>query len=224
MTDIKSNLEKIKSQLPDHVKLVAVSKTKPKEDIQSAYDTGQRIFGENKAQEMQGKAEELPEDIEWHMIGHLQRNKVKYIAPFVSLIHSIDSWRLLKEVNKRAKNEDRVINCLLQIHIAKEESKFGLDEDEVSEILFSEEFEKLENVRIVGLMGMATLTENEDQIRREFKSLKDLFDKLKDDKFPMEDSFKELSMGMSSDFKIAIEEGSTMIRIGSDIFGARNYG
>jgi hypothetical protein len=136
----------------------------------------------------------------------------------------VDSWRLLKEVNKRAKNEERVIDCLLQIHIAKEESKFGLDEDEVSEILYSEEFEKLENIRIVGLMGMATLTENEDQIRREFKSLQDLFDKIKNDKFSMEDSFKELSMGMSSDFKIAIEEGSTMIRIGSDIFGARNYG
>ncbi|MFZ6052598.1 YggS family pyridoxal phosphate-dependent enzyme [Halocola ammonii] len=224
MTDIKSNLEKIKAQLPDHVKLVAVSKTKPNEDIQAAYETGQRIFGENKAQEMQGKAEELPKDIEWHMIGHLQRNKVKYIAPFVSLIHSIDSWRLLKEVNKRAKNEDRVIDCLLQIHIAKEESKFGLDEDELADILYSEEFENLENIRIVGLMGMATLTENEEQIRREFKSLKDLFDKLKKDKFALEDSFKELSMGMSSDFKIAIEEGSTMVRIGSDIFGARNYG
>jgi pyridoxal phosphate enzyme (YggS family) len=224
MTDIKKNLERIKSELPDNVKLVAVSKTKPESDIQEAYETGQRIFGENKAQEMQGKAESLPDDIEWHMIGHLQRNKVKYIAPFVSLLHSVDSWRLLKEVNKRAKNEERVIDCLLQIHIAKEESKFGLDEDEVSEILYSEEFEKLENIRIVGLMGMATLTENEDQIRREFKSLQDLFDKIKNDKFSMEDSFKELSMGMSSDFKIAIEEGSTMIRIGSDIFGARNYG
>lgn len=224
MTDIKSNIEKIKSSLPGHVQLVAVSKTKPAEDIQKAYETGHRIFGENKAQEMQGKAEELPDDIEWHMIGHLQRNKVKYIAPFVRLIHSIDSWRLLKEVNKRAKNEERTIDCLLQIHIAKEESKFGLDEDEVSEILFSEEFENLQNIRIVGLMGMATLTDNEDQIRREFKGLKELFDKIKEDKFPMEDSFKELSMGMSNDYHIAIEEGSTMVRIGSEIFGARNYG
>lgn len=220
--DIKNNIEEFKNYLSDKAcKLVAVSKTKPASMIKEAYDAGHRIFGENRAQEMQGKYEELPKDIEWHMIGHLQRNKVKYIADFVDTIHSIDSPRLLKEVNKQAQKSGRVIKCLLQIHIAKEESKFGLDEDELFELLNSEAYEKYENVKVIGLMGMATFTEEEDRIRKEFKYLKGIFDKAKSLDLPANSEITELSMGMSGDYEVAIEEGSTMIRIGSLIFGER---
>lgn len=206
------------------VKLVAVSKTHPVAAIERAYEAGQRIFGENKVQEMVDKSEQLPDDIQWHLIGHLQTNKVKYIAPFVSLIHSIDSNKLLKEVNKRAKQNDRVIDCLLQVHIAEEETKFGLNEAELLEILESAPFATYENVRIVGLMGMATFTEDKTQIVREFKQLKSLFDQLKSAVSSKPNwQPKELSMGMSGDFDIAIEQGSTMVRVGSKIFGARDY-
>ncbi|TBW26766.1 YggS family pyridoxal phosphate-dependent enzyme [Gramella sp. KN1008] len=217
--NISENIKNYKDELPENVKLVAISKTKPNEDILEAYRAGQRIFGENKIQEMTDKQEELPEDIEWHMVGHVQRNKVKYMAPFVSLIHAVDSLKLLKEINKRAKQNDRVINCLLQIKIAEEDSKFGISDDEAREILASEAYSKMENVKIVGLMGMATFTDDEDQVRSEFQYLKSVFEELKMD-YP---ALEELSMGMSGDYKIAIECGSTMVRIGSSIFGARNY-
>lgn len=220
--DIAANLKKIKEELGEAT-LVAVSKTKPKEDIQAAYDAGQRVFGENKAREMEGKAEALPDDIQWHMIGHLQSNKVKYIAPFVSLIHSVDKLKLLKEINKRAKQNERVIDVLLQIHIAKEESKFGMDEGEVRELLQSDTYKQFENIRVVGLMGMATLTEHQDQIKSEFNYLNSLFQQIKDDYFSDKESFKVLSMGMSGDYKIALSCGSTMVRIGSAIFGEREY-
>ena len=202
--------------------LVSVSKTKPVSLLQKAYDAGVRDFGENKAQELQAKQPELPEDIRWHMIGHLQRNKVKYIAPFVHLIHSIDSLRLLKEVNKRARNEERIINVLLQMHIAEEDTKFGLDQDELKELLESEAYAQMEHIKVCGLMGMATFTDDEAQIRREFQSLKQTFDNTKANYFADKDHFKELSMGMSGDYTIALEEGSTMIRVGSLIFGARD--
>lgn len=220
--DIAANLKKIKEELGEAT-LVAVSKTKPKEDIQAAYDAGQRVFGENKAREMEGKAEALPDDIQWHMIGHLQSNKVKYIAPFVSLIHSVDKLKLLKEINKRAKQNERVIDVLLQIHIAKEESKFGMDEEEVRELLQSDTYKQFENIRVVGLMGMATLTDHHDRIKTEFSYLNDLFQQIKDDYFSDKESFKVLSMGMSGDYKIALSCGSTMVRIGSAIFGEREY-
>lgn len=216
---IKTNLENIKNTLPNEVTLVAVSKTKPNEDIMEAYDAGHRVFGENKVQEMVQKWEELPKDIEWHMIGHVQRNKVKYMAPFVSLIHGVDSLRLIQEIDKQAKKNDRTILCLLQMHIAEEETKFGLDEAELEEILVSEEFNTLENVKIIGLMGMATFTSDEKQVRKEFASLKAIYDRLQS-KLP---DLNTLSMGMSGDYIIAIEEGSNMIRVGSSIFGARNY-
>lgn len=216
---IKDNLLSIKNSIPPHVTLIAVSKTNPTQAILDAYEAGQRIFGENKVQELVDKYERLPKDIEWHMIGHLQSNKVKYIAPFVKLIHGVDSLRLLQEINKRAEQNNRIIDCLLQIHIAKEETKFGFDEKEVVEALQSEEFKKMNNIKIVGLMGMATNTDDESQIRKEFKSLKQLFDKLSAFNFQL----STLSMGMSSDYKLAIEEGSTMIRVGSSIFGQRNY-
>ncbi|MGB6150798.1 MAG: YggS family pyridoxal phosphate-dependent enzyme [Pricia sp.] len=214
---IKENIQKIKNTLPEHVTLVAVSKTKPESDLQEAYDAGQKILGENKVQEMAGKWENLPQDIEWHMIGHVQRNKVKYMIDFVSLIHGVDSFRLLKEINKRAKKADRTVDCLLQMHIAEEDSKFGLDTEELYEIIDSEAFENFENVNVRGLMGMATFTDDKDQVRREFKQLKSIFETLKA-KLPEIDI---LSMGMSGDYEIAIEEGSTMVRIGSSIFGAR---
>ncbi|MFS4447143.1 YggS family pyridoxal phosphate-dependent enzyme [Maribacter sp. 2307UL18-2] len=216
---IRSNLEEIRKSLPAGVTLVAVSKTKPISDLNEAYQAGQRVFGENKIQEMSQKWEELPRDIEWHMIGHVQRNKVKYMAPYVSLVHGVDSFRLLREINKQAKKNDRVIPCLLQMHIAEEETKFGLDTTELNEILDSEDFPKMENIAVTGLMGMATFTSNEEQLRREFKQLKTIFDTLRQ-KVP---TAEILSMGMSGDYKIAIEEGSTMVRIGSSIFGARNY-
>ncbi len=216
---IKDNLNKIKSELPEGVILVAVSKTKPNEDILEAYEAGQRVFGENKVQEMVQKWEDLPKDIEWHMIGHLQRNKVKYMAGFVSLIHGVDSPRLLKEINKQAKKHDRVIPCLLQIHIAEEDTKFGLDEQELNGLIDSDAFKAMENIKIVGLMGMATFTDNKNQVRREFAQLKSMFDGLK----TKLTDISVLSMGMSGDYSIAIEEGSNMVRIGSSIFGARNY-
>lgn len=205
----------------DNVRLVAVSKTKPIEDLQEAYDAGQRVFGENQVQEMADKFEKLPKDIEWHLIGHLQTNKVKYIAPFISLIHSVDSIKLLSEINKQALKNNRVIDCLLQIYIADEETKYGLGFDEAVELLASQEFHELKNIRIVGIMGIATNTENQKQIRDEFYELKNLFDGLKLAYFRNVHSFKEISMGMSADYKIAIEEGSTLVRIGSDIFGQR---
>ena len=217
--DISENIKKYKDELPENVKLVAISKTKPNEDILKAYRAGQRVFGENKIQEMTSKWEELPEDIEWHMVGHVQRNKVKYMAPFVSLIHAVDSLKLLKEINKRAKQNDRIIQCLLQIDIAEEDSKFGMSAEKAEDILSSEEYTEMQNVKIVGLMGMATFTDDMSQVKEEFMHLKKIYDTLQD-KFP---DLQELSMGMSGDYKIAIECGSTMVRIGSSIFGARNY-
>lgn len=220
---IKDNLNKVRAMLPSNVTLIAVSKTKPVSDLQEAYDAGQRIFGENKALEMRDKHQELPKDIQWHFIGHLQTNKIKYIAPFVTLIHSIDSASLLEAVNREAIKNDRVIDCLLQFHIAQEDTKFGLDIDEVKQLLESENYKNQKNVRIVGVMGMATFTDEVTQIRNEFKTLKDIFDFLKVNYFKDNDSFKEISMGMSDDYPIAIEEGATMVRVGSKIFGARNY-
>ena len=204
-----------------NVRLVAVSKTKPIEDLEEAYQAGQKVFGENQVQELTEKFEKLPKDIEWHLIGHLQTNKVKYIAPFISLIHSVDSLKLLAEVNKQALKNTRVIDCLLQIYIADEETKYGLGFDEAIELLESQEYHELKNIRIVGVMGIATNTESQKQIRDEFYELKTLFDGLKLAYFKNEDSFKEISMGMSADYKIAVEEGSTLVRIGSDIFGQR---
>jgi pyridoxal phosphate enzyme (YggS family) len=217
---IAQNLTQIKSQLPTHVTLVAVSKTKPVSDLMEAYTTGQRIFGENKIQEMTDKWEQMPKDIEWHMIGHVQTNKVKFMSEYVSLIHGVDSLKLLQEINKQAKKHNRVIDCLLQIHIAEEETKFGLDEEELNHILTSEDYNSLENIRIVGLMGMATFTENQNQIEKEFNHLKSIFDKL--NKLSIINyQLSILSMGMSGDYQLAISCGSTMVRIGSSIFGAR---
>ncbi|MEY4834796.1 MAG: hypothetical protein RI980_911 [Bacteroidota bacterium] len=218
---ITKNLTQIKSQLPSQVTLVAVSKTKPVADLMEAYTAGQRIFGENKIQEMTEKWEQMPKDIEWHMIGHVQTNKVKFMAEYVSLIHGVDSLKLLQEINKQAKKHNRVIDCLLQIHIAEEETKFGLDEEELNHILISDDYNSLENIRIVGLMGMATFTENQNQIEKEFNHLKSIFDKLS--KIPFTQNLKPniLSMGMSGDYQLAISCGSTMVRIGSSIFGGR---
>jgi pyridoxal phosphate enzyme (YggS family) len=220
MNEIKSNLENVLSTIPTNVKLIAVSKMKPAELIKEAYNAGQRAFGENKVQELREKQPELPEDIEWHMIGHLQSNKVKYIAPYVALIHAIDSFKLLIEINKRAKSNNRIIKVLLQIHIATEESKFGFNKDEVFELLNNPELKTLENVQINGLMGMATNTKDMGLIRSEFKGLKELFDQIQNEYLSI-DTFSELSMGMSNDYQIAIEEGSTMVRIGTAIFGLR---
>jgi len=214
---IKNNLLEIKASLPENVTLVAVSKTKPVSDLMEAYEAGQRIFGENKIQEMADKFEQMPKDIEWHMIGHVQTNKVKFMAPFVSLVHGVDSLKLLEEINKQALKNDRIIDCLLQIHIAEEDTKFGLDEDELNEILKLVQNDKFENIKIKGLMGMATFTENQDQIRKEFLHLKAVFDKFS----ILNSNFSILSMGMSGDFKLAIDCGSTMVRIGSSIFGTR---
>jgi len=219
---INENLATIKNSIPSHVTLVAVSKTKPNELIKEAYSSGQRIFGENKAQELKNKAEVLPKDIEWHFIGHLQRNKVKYIAPHASLVHSIDSLKLLKEVNKQALKNKRIIDCLLQFHIATEESKFGLSLEEAAELLTSNEFSSLKNIRVVGVMGMASFINSEEQVRKEFASLKHIFTQLKNSFFQQNETFKTISMGMSGDYELAIEEGSTMVRVGSAIFGIRN--
>lgn len=217
---IATNLHSIKNNLPEQVTLVAVSKTKPVPDLMEAYEAGQRIFGENKIQEMAEKWEQMPKDIQWHMIGHVQTNKVKFMAPFVSLVHGVDSFKLLKEINKQAAKNDRVIDCLLQIHIAEEETKFGLDEQELTVLLASVEFKELKNIRIKGLMGMATFTDNQNQIKKEFLHLNSIFDGLQSrtDALP---NLSTLSMGMSGDYKLAIECGSTMVRIGSSIFGTR---
>lgn len=220
---IKENLEKIRATVPEGVTLVAVSKTKPISDLQEAYDAGQRVFGENYPQEMRDKHEVLPQDIQWHFIGHLQTNKIKYIIPYVTLIHSIDTANLLEAVNKEAKKHDRVVDCLLQFHIALEETKFGLDLDEARQLLDSEAFKQMENVRICGVMGMGTFTDNMDEVRKEFKHLRSIFETLKKDYFANQPQFKEISMGMSEDYLIAIEEGATLIRVGSKIFGARVY-
>ncbi len=219
---ITNNLLNIKSQLPNHVTLVAVSKTKPVADLMEAYHACQRIFGENYVQELVEKHEILPKDVQWHFIGHLQSRKVKLIAPFVNLIHGIDSLKLLQEINKEGKKNNRIIDCLLQIFIAEEDTKFGLDENELNEVLNSEEFKTLENIRIVGLMGMATFTNNQNQIKKEFQNLKTIFDKVSQLKTE-NCQLKTISMGMSGDYQLAIECGSTMIRIGSSIFGNRNY-
>jgi PLP dependent protein len=217
---IQQNLLKIKSTLPSTVTLVAVSKTKPVSDLMEAYDAGQRIFGENKIQEMAEKWEAMPKDIEWHMIGHVQTNKVKFMAPFVSLIHGVDSLKLLEEINKQAQNNNRIIDCLLQIYIAEEESKFGLDEKELDEILKQVQHQEMKNIRIVGLMGMATFTDNQNQIKKEFTYLKTIFDSYQNLKSEI-CNLQTVSMGMSGDYQLAIESGSTMVRIGSSIFGGR---
>lgn len=211
---IKKNLEKLRNSIPKEITLVAVSKTKPISDILVAYESGQRIFGENKVQELEMKHTKLPSDIEWHMIGHLQSNKVKYIAPFISLIHAVDSLKLLKEINRRAKQNNRIINCLLQVHIASERTKFGFEINEINEVL--DESNKLENICIKGLMGMATFTEEKSQLNSEFTKINNLFKKIKNKKI------STLSIGMSGDYELAINNGSTMIRIGSTIFGNRN--
>lgn len=219
---IAENIRHLKNELDRiNVTLVAVSKTKPIEDIMQAYNEGQRIFGENMVQELVEKYEQLPKDIEWHLIGHLQTNKVKYIAPFISMIESVDSLKLLAEINKHALKHNRIIDCLLQVYIADEETKFGLSFDEVIELLRSEEFKELKNVRIRGLMGIATNTDNEKQIKEEFYELDTFFDGIKQSFFRKDDYFNELSMGMSSDYKLAVEQGSTMVRLGSTIFGSR---
>ena len=217
---IQQNLIAIKSALAEHVTLVAVSKTKPVSDLMEAYNAGQRIFGENKIQEMADKWEQMPKDIQWHMIGHVQTNKVKFMAPFVSLIHGVDSLKLLEEINKQAKKNNRVIDVLLQMHIAEEETKFGLDEEELDEIMkqVQHDIEGLKNIKIIGLMGMATFTDNQNQIKKEFLHLKSIFDKLNNENYQL----NTLSMGMSGDYQLAIECGSTMVRIGSSIFGGRN--
>ncbi|MFP4089066.1 MAG: YggS family pyridoxal phosphate-dependent enzyme [Cyclobacteriaceae bacterium] len=222
---VADNFKQLKKEISSYsCLLVAVSKTKPVATLMEAYEAGARDFGENKVQEMVDKHEQMPEDIRWHMIGHLQRNKVKYIAPFVHLIHSVDSPRLLKEIDKQAAKAEKVVDCLLQIHIAEEENKFGLSEEELFELLQGAFLKNAGNIRIVGLMGMATFTENENQVRKEFKYLKNLFEKVKNiDGLPGHVQMHELSMGMSGDYQIALEEGSTMIRIGTTIFGSRNY-
>lgn len=220
---IQENLKLVRATVPENVTLIAVSKTKPIPDLQEAYDAGQRVFGENKALEMRDKHKELPKDIQWHFIGHLQTNKIKYIAPFVTLIHSIDSASLLEAVNKEAIKNNRVIDCLLQFHIAQEDTKFGLDLEEARLLLESDSYKNLKNINIVGVMGMATFTDDVNQVRSEFKSLKNIFNFLKENYFNEDTAFKEISMGMSDDYKIAIEEGATMVRVGSKIFGARVY-
>lgn len=222
MTDILENIEGILKDIPDGVKLVAVSKTYPEDRIKLLYNNGYRIFGENKVQEICRKYENLPKDIEWHYIGHLQTNKIKYIAPFVSYIHGVDSIKLLKKINTEATKLNKTIKCMLQLHIAKEESKFGFIEEELNEALVSLNKDEISNIQIVGLMGMATYTDNQTQIRAEFHELKSIFNRLKDKFFIDKPEFKEISMGMSGDYKMAIEEGSTMVRVGSSIFGKRN--
>lgn len=222
MNAIANNLNQLKHKLPNHVKLIAVSKTKPAYDILAAYESGHRVFGENKVQELCDKYHELPQDIEWHFIGHLQRNKVKYLVPFVSLIHGVDSFKLLKEINKQGRKIDRKIPVLIQFHIAEESTKFGFSKEEFNEMLAHESFEQLNHISIRGVMGMATNTSDEQKVRSEFKKLNLLFNELKINHFINQVTFTERSMGMSNDYQLAIEEGSTMIRIGSAIFGKRN--
>lgn len=218
---IKKNLLEIKSSLPENVTLVAVSKTKPVADLMEAYEAGQRVFGENKIQEMAEKFEQMPKDIEWHMIGHVQTNKVKFMASFVRLVHGVDSLKLLEEINKQALKNNRIIECLLQVHIAEEETKFGLNETELNDLLQSEIFKKLQNIKITGLMGMATFTDNQEQIKKEFLHLKSIFNSLAPTQKSENCNLKTLSMGMSGDYQLAIDCGSTMVRIGSSIFGTR---
>lgn len=223
MNHIQEEIKRIKAELPENVRLVAVSKFHPVEALQEAYEAGQRVFGESKVQEMTQKYESLPKDIEWHFIGHLQTNKIKYMVPFVSLIHGVDSYKLLSEINKQAIKAGRVIPCLLQIHIAKEETKFGFSLDECIEMLEQGTWKTLENVRIAGVMGMATNTDNEAEIADEFETLSRFFREIKDKYFKDSASFKEISMGMSDDYPLAIKKGSTLIRVGSKIFGERHY-
>lgn len=218
---IAQNLKRVKKNIPANVKLVAVSKTYGFDEIMEAYNSGQRVFGENKVQELTDKYEALPKDIEWHLIGHLQTNKVKYITPFVHTIHAVDSFKLLQEINKRANSSERVINCLLQFHIAEEDTKFGLAEDEL-DFLENGSFRDLKNVNICGVMGMATFTDNTDLIKKEFNRLNQIFNRLKTRYFAADNNFCEISMGMSGDYPLAIEAGSTMVRVGSHIFGQRN--
>jgi PLP dependent protein len=218
---ITQNLQRVREQIPANVKLVAVSKTYGFDEIMEAYNAGQRVFGENKVQELTDKYEALPKDIEWHLIGHLQTNKVKYITPFVHTIHAVDSFKLLQEIDKRAQNSGKVINCLLQFHIAEEDTKFGLVEDEL-DFLENGSFRELKNVNICGVMGMATFTDNTDLIKKEFNRLNQIFNRLKTRYFASDNNFCEISMGMSGDYPLAIEAGSTMVRVGSHIFGQRN--
>jgi len=220
---VSENLNKVRSTLPAGVKLIAVSKTKPISAIIDAYNCGQRLFGENKVQELTEKFESLPKDIEWHLIGHLQTNKVKYVASFVAMVHAVDSLKLLAEINKEASKHNRIINCLLQFHIAQEDTKFGLDFDEACEILDSSDFRDMKNVHISGVMGMATYTDNIEQVSSEFGSLRNIFIELKNRYFTDDSAFSEISMGMSDDYLIAIEQGATMVRVGSTIFGERVY-
>lgn len=220
---VKDNLLKIRQGIPSNVTLIAVSKTKSIEDILEAYQAGQRVFGENKAQEMKEKYALLPKDIQWHMIGHLQENKVKYIVPFVSMIHSVDSLKILLAINKRALLCNRVVDCLFEMDISHEESKFGLSMEELVSILSSEKYKQMENIRICGLMGIGSITEDKEQTRKEFRTLKEMFLEIKQKFFSNSEYFSQISMGMSSDYDLAIQEGSTMVRIGSSIFGARNY-
>lgn len=221
--DIQANLKEVLTSLPAQVKLVAVSKFHPNESIEQAYRAGQRIFGESKVQELTGKYETLPKDIEWHFIGHLQTNKVKYIAPYIAMIHAVDSYKLLAEIDKQAAKNGRVIPCLLEIHIAQEESKYGFTFQECREMLEAGEWKSLTHICIAGLMGMATFTEDETEIKREFDSLKRFFNEIKQNYFADRDTFREISMGMSHDYPLAIEAGSTLVRVGSKIFGERIY-
>lgn len=223
MCSVKENLLRIKSDLPNGVQLVAVSKTKPEEDIVEAYNAGQRVFGESHAQELKQKHEDLPKDIEWHFIGHLQTNKIKYIVEYVKLIHSVDSFSLLQAINKEAVKKNVVVNCLLQFFIATEETKYGMNLDEARQLLESDEFKAMTNVRICGVMGIGSLTDDIQQTHNEFASLKQIFDTLKADYFASKPEFKEISMGMSGDYQLAIEHGSTLVRVGSSIFGKRYY-
>jgi PLP dependent protein len=220
---ISANIASIRQHIPQGVQLVCVSKFNPNESIIEAYESGERVFGESKVQELCGKYETLPKEISWHFIGHLQTNKIKYIVPFVSLIHGVDSYKLLSEIDKQASKAGKVVNCLLQVHIASEETKFGFSADELNDVLKLGDWKELKNIQLCGLMGMATFTDNRLQVRNEFRSLKSLFDQIKATYFPSTSSFCELSMGMSDDFQIAIEEGSTMVRVGSSIFGSRMY-
>lgn len=220
---IAQNIQEIRKNIPANVSLVCVSKFHPENAILEAYNCGERIFGESRVQELQAKQTKLPADIQWHFIGHLQSNKIKLILPTVSLIHGVDSFNLLKEINSRALKAGRVVSCLLQVHIAREETKFGFSMEEIRQMLSGNEFSSLENVQINGLMGMATLTDDKEQIRAEFRTLRQLYDELKREYFQNNENFLELSMGMSDDYQIAIDEGSTMVRIGSSIFGMREY-
>ena len=220
---VQQNIISIRKHIPAHVQLVCVSKFHPDEELLEAYNAGERVFGESKVQEMCGKQQRLPKDIHWHFIGHLQTNKIKQIVPFVELIHGVDTFKLLVEINKQAEKQNRKVNCLLQVYIASEITKFGFSPDELKSLLATAEWQALKNINIAGLMGMASFTDDKNQIRSEFKSLKMLFDELKNMYFVDNASFKEISMGMSDDYQIAIEEGSTMVRVGSSIFGVRNY-